>query len=135
MSEMRGNGTEQLKQLVDKWVTALLKGDANALSQMTADTFITIGPRGFLLGKEQWLEGFRTGDLRYESLTWDETSMWMYDEAAIVTGRDKQTVKYQGQPVETELRAQLVFVKQQGRWQLASQQYSPIAGPPNPPSR
>jgi ketosteroid isomerase-like protein len=51
MTQMRGNDAEQL---VEKWVAALRNGDVDSLRQMTTDTFITIGPLGFLLNKEQW---------------------------------------------------------------------------------
>ena len=69
MTQLQGNEPEQLKQLVGKWVAALLDGDVDLLTQMTADVFITIGPRGFVLSKEQWLEGIRLGTLEYQALT------------------------------------------------------------------
>ena len=53
-----------------------------------------------------------------------------YGESALVTGRDKQRVRYQGHPQAMDLRATLVFVRQHDEWRLAAAQFSPIAGPP-----
>ena len=93
---------------------------------MTAEEFVTISPRGFVLNKQQWLGSFQSGDLKYESLAWDEIFVANYGETAIVTGHDTHTVRYQDHPMDFELRGQLVLVKQQGDWKFASQQYSPI---------
>ena len=127
MAQTQTNATEQLRQLVDQWTAALVKGDEDTLRHMIADTFITIGPRGFVLDKEQWLAGFKPGNLTYESLDWSEVSVTTIGDTAFVIGRDQQKVKYQDNaPMEMDLRALLVFVRQQDRWRLASQQYSPI---------
>lgn len=84
------NETEQLNQMVEEWTAALLKGDTDALHQMTSETFITIGPRGFLLNKEQWLESFVPSNLTYESADWDEVSMRAFGDTALVSGHDQQ---------------------------------------------
>jgi uncharacterized protein (TIGR02246 family) len=119
-----------VEQLVSKWAAAQLAGDAGTLEQMITDDFTVIGPRGFILGKQEWLAGFITGDLKFESLDWSESKVRMFGDSAIVTGRDKQRVTYQGQPQAMDLRAMLVFVKQRDEWRLAAAQFSPIAGPP-----
>ena len=131
MSRMQGQEMAQVKEFMDRWVAAVLSGEVKTLDQMSAEDFVTIGPRGFVLNKQQWLGSFMSGDLKYESLKWDEVSIWNYGEAAIVTGRDRHTVKYQNRPMDFDLRGQLVLVKLQGDWKLASQQYSPIVNAPN----
>ena len=135
MSEMQTRDNPQVKQLVDRWVAALLGADVEQLREMTTDRFITIGPLGFVLNKEQWLGGFKSQELRYETLQWDEISVVTYDEAAIVIGRDRHSVTFQNQRTNFDLRGQLVLVKQQGDWKLASQQYSSISAPPNRPGQ
>jgi uncharacterized protein (TIGR02246 family) len=119
-----------VEQLVQTWVAAQLADDAGALEQMVTDDFTVIGPRGFILGKREWLAGYKSGDLKFESLDWSEAKVRTYGDSAIVTGRDKQRVSYQGQPQAMDLRATLVFVRQRDEWRLAAAQFSPIAGPP-----
>lgn len=56
--------------------------------------------------------------------------MRVYDEAAIVTGRQVQHAAYRGNTVQAQLRTSLVFVHQQGQWRLAHLQLSSIGEPP-----
>ncbi len=121
---------QDVQTLTENYMAAERQGDAASMDPLLAGDFIGIGPRGFMLAKDEWLHRFASGDLKYESLEWDEVKVRHYGEAALVTGRERQKLKYQGQPMESELRTTLVWVKQQGRWQLAGVQYSPILGRP-----
>ncbi|WP_369696646.1 nuclear transport factor 2 family protein [Aggregatilinea lenta] len=53
---------------MDRWTTAVLSGEMEKLDQMSIPGFVTIGPRGFVLNKQQWLGSFQSGDLEYDSL-------------------------------------------------------------------
>ncbi len=131
MSQIVGENTEQaLKKLSEDWITAELNGNIAALEKMLTDKFVGVGPRGFMLNKNEWIQRLRSGDLKYESLNWDEVTVRTYDTAAIVTGRETQKLEYQEQLMEGQLRTSLFFVKQQGQWRLAGVQFSPIAGRP-----
>ncbi len=131
MNQMVKEKTDQdVKQLAEDYMTAERQGDAALMERVLASDFVGIGPRGFMLTKDEWLHRFKSGELKYESLEWDEVEVHDYGEAALVTGRVKQKIKYQGQPMESELRTTLFWVKQQGRWQLGGLQFSPILGRP-----
>jgi ketosteroid isomerase-like protein len=126
----RSSTEQEVKKLVEDWARAESRGDAGFLDRTLADGFVGIGPRGFMLTKEQWVARHRSGDLKYQSFTLDEVQVRMYDGAAIVTARQKATAIYQGQPMPGEFRLMLTFVQQQGRWLLAGSQLSPIAAAP-----
>ena len=100
------------------------------MGRTLADGFVGIGPRGFMLTKEQWLARYASGDLRHESFTWDEVAVRRYAEAAVATGRQTQRGAYQGRDIAGQFRVMQVWVQQHGRWLLAGLQLSPIAGPP-----
>jgi hypothetical protein len=68
----------ELKRLVEDWASAELRGDAAYLGSTLADHFISIGTRGFMLTKDQWLERHETGSLRYESFGLDEVEVRPY---------------------------------------------------------
>ena len=124
------NETEELKKLVADWAAAEQRGDTDFLERALAYDFIGVGPRGFMLTKNQWLKRHESGKLRYQSIGWDEVQVRLYGEAAVVTGRQSAEGKYEDFDLRDQLRATLVFVKQQGDWLLAGLHLSPIAGPP-----
>ncbi len=127
---MVDNTQQDLRKLADDWAAAERRGDTAFMERTLADDFTAVGPRGFVLTKDQWLQRFTSGSLKYEYLEWDEVNVRPYGDAAIVTGRERQKVDYQGQGMESDLRTTLVWVKQDGQWKLANAQMSPILGRP-----
>ena len=123
--------TEEIKKRVEDWAATELRGDAASLESALADDFIGIGPRGFMLTKDQWLERHESGKLRYRCFRWDEVQVRLYGDAAAVTGRQSAEGEYEDFDLKDQFRGTLVFVEQQGRWLLAGLHLSPIAGPPS----
>ncbi len=128
---MNRQQTEQeIMSLADAWTAAELRGDTAFIEKTLADDFIGIGPLGFLLSKQQWLERIQSGELKYETLNLDEAQVRVYDGAAILIGCHVQHSAYQGHSIRAQLRTTLVFVHQQGTWKLASLHYCSIGQPP-----
>jgi ketosteroid isomerase-like protein len=124
----------QLQKLGEDWAAAELRGDTDFLERVLADDFIAVGPRGFMLTKEQWLSRHASGSLTYEAFEWDEARVRIHGGAAVMTGRETASGRYEDGDVRHEIREQfratLVFVEEQGRWLLLGLHLSPIAGPP-----
>jgi ketosteroid isomerase-like protein len=123
--------TNELRKVMEDWTAAELRGDIASLEGALAEDFVGIGPRGFMLTKDQWLERHKSGKLRYQSIGLDEVQVRLHGDAAVVTGRQSAKGKYEDFDLRDQFRATLVFVKQQERWLLASVHLSPIAGPPS----
>lgn len=121
---------QEVMHLADTWVTAEVHGDAAFLERTLADDFIGIGPLGFMLTKQEWLARHTSGDLQYETFNLDEVNVRVYHEAAVLTGRQVQQGSYRGNSIKAQLRTTLVFVQQQGQWQLASLHLSTIGQAP-----
>jgi len=122
---------QEVLRLADAWATAELRGDTAFLEARLTDDFIGIGPLGFMLTKQEWLARHRSGDLKYEAFNLDEVKVRVYNDAAVLTGRQVQNAAYRGNPIQGQFRTTLVFVQQQGQWQLASLQLSTIGQPPS----
>ena len=122
---------QEIMGLAKAWTAAELRGDTAFIEETLADSFIGIGPLGFLLSKQQWLERLQSGELRYEVLDLDEAWVRVYDGVAILIGRHIQHATYQGHSIKAQLRTTLVFVQQPSTWQLASLHYCSIGQPPN----
>ena len=119
---------EQLTALGQEWAAAEQRGDTDFLNRVLTDDFVGIGPRGFMLTKEQWLARYQSGDLRKDSFTWDDVRLRIYGDAAVATGRQTQQGAFQGHDIAGQFRVTQVFVRQGGRWLLAALHLSPIAG-------
>jgi uncharacterized protein (TIGR02246 family) len=127
--------TQRVMTLGEDWAAAELRGDTALLGEILADDFVGVGPRGFTLTRDQWLSRHEAGSLRYEAFGLDEVQVRLFEDAAIIVCQQSARGVYDdGENVRFELddqfRATLVFVKQDGRWQLAGLQLSPILGRP-----
>jgi ketosteroid isomerase-like protein len=122
---------QEIRRLADAWIDAELHGDVAFLEKTLADTFIGIGPLGFMLSKQEWLARHQSGDLKYDALQLDEIEVRVYNNTAILTGRQVQGTAYRGNSIKAQLRTTLVFIQEQGQWQLASLHLSTIGQPPS----
>jgi ketosteroid isomerase-like protein len=124
------NTEKELLQLANSWIDAEKRGDSQFLEDTLTDDFIGIGPLGFMLSKNEWIERHKSGDLKYESLDLKETNVRVYNDAAILIGRQEQKGAYKGNSMNAQFRISLVFVKHSGKWKIAGLQLSAIGQPP-----
>ncbi len=120
---------ETIEQLTQEWAGAELRGDADFLSRNLTDDFVGVGPFGFMLTKDQWVNRYASGDLHYDAFSLDEARVRVYGDTAVVVGRQSQAGNHQGRPLPPGGRATLIWVQEDGRWLLAGWHLSPIAAP------
>ncbi len=118
----------QVETMVAAWMDAETRGDVDALGAVLTDDFIGVGPRGFLLPREAWLERHRSGALRYSALAWDDLTVRAYGDTLVVIGRQDARSTYQGHDTSGQLRGKLIWMRQGEGWRLVGLQYSPVAG-------
>ena len=130
---MQGQSGQQ-ERLGEGWAAAELRGDTVTLGRILADDFVAVGPRGFMLSKEQWLSRHHSGNLTYEAFEWDEVTVRVHGDTAAMIGWETASAVYEDGEVRHEIqdqfRATLVFAEDQGRWLLFGLHLSPISGPP-----
>ena len=123
----------QLERLGEEWAAAELHGDTSTLGRLLAEDFVAVGPRGFALSKVQWLSRHDSGSLTYTVFEWDEVSVRVHGNAAVMVGRQTADAVYTDGEVRHEIqdhfRTTLIFVEEQGHWLLLGVHLSPIAGP------
>ncbi|HKF31054.1 MAG TPA: nuclear transport factor 2 family protein [Jatrophihabitantaceae bacterium] len=126
--------TTEILQLGHRWAEAEQRADVETLDALAVADFALVGPLGFVLDKQQWLDRYRTGDLTTSSLTWDEITVRGYGDAAVAIGRHTQRASYRGQPSDGQFRATHIAVRTGDQWQLAGIQLSPIGAFRPPPA-
>jgi ketosteroid isomerase-like protein len=126
--------TEDPQRLAEDWAAAELRGDTALLREMLADDFVGVGPRGFTLSKDEWLDRHESGRLTYGAFVLDEVGLRLYGETAVAVCRQDAEGVYEDEngryDIHEQFRVTLVFVRQQGGWRLAGLQLSPILGRP-----
>jgi ketosteroid isomerase-like protein len=127
----REHAGHEIMHLARDWTAAELRGDIAFLQMVLSDDFIGIGPLGFMLTKQEWLARHQSGDLKYQSLDLDEVTVRIYNEAAVLIGRQTQAATYRGSAITAQLRTTLVLVQNQEQWWLASLHFSSIGQPPS----
>ena len=116
---------DDIREIQDRFDRAELAGDREGLRELIADDFLSIGPRGFVLDKTQWID--RHGEFRYQALETSETDVRRYGDTAVVRDVQRNRATYRGQEVAVSTRVSQVWVRQDGRWQLVAIQFSPLA--------
>jgi hypothetical protein len=124
--------TNAVKELLDRFAEAQRLPDVDALSRVLTDDFKLVGPLGFVVPKEQWLEQFRSGALQIDSLEWDELDVrtHAYANFAIAIGRLTQTATFAQRRSDGQFRVTAMAIGHGLSWSLAGVHYSPIAVPP-----
>ena len=130
MIDQNARATDQVLELGRQRANAERAGDVDALARLLADDFLLVGPLGFMLDKTQYLGSRRSGDLRHESLVWDDVHVRGYGDAAVAVGAQTQRSTFQGRDAFGRFRVTQVAIRRGDRWILAGLHYSPIAQPP-----
>ena len=121
---------DAIEELETAWSQAEMRADTGTLEAISTSDFMLVGPLGFVLDKQQWLERYRSGDLATGSLSLEDPAIRVYGDAAVTIARHIQRASYKGQPVDGEFRTTHVAVRVDRRWVLAGIHLSPIGGPP-----
>ncbi len=119
-----------LNQFIDSYLAALTKNSADAVAPFLGGQYVRVGADGSTINREQALAAFRSGDLKYDSVTADERTWRMFGrEMAISTSRVTVKAKLKGQDISGIYRATTVLRKGDvDRWVLVSTHLSRLDG-------
>jgi hypothetical protein len=115
-----------LTQVIKDWELAERAGDADSLERLLASDFTAIGPRGFQLDKEQWVDRFRSGSYCNDAFEFGDVATRRYGDTAVVLGVQTNRGSYQGQATGMTCRCTQVYVADDGQWKLAAMQMSEV---------
>jgi ketosteroid isomerase-like protein len=117
--------TNDVLDLVRRWAAAEQRNDAGLLDGLLADGFVGVGPLGFVLTREQWLERFGNG-LENRRFTVEDPQVHEHGGAAVVVGVDAQETSFRGGDNSGRFRLTLVAVRPADRWLVASVHIGPL---------
>jgi hypothetical protein len=111
-----------------------LGGDPLTLDALVADRCQIIGPKGFLLGKAEWIEAHR-GDVYQQILLESvEHDVQMYGDTAVRWDLQRSECLFRGEPIAGLFRVLSAWRRGRGGWQLVAIQYTAVSPEAQPAS-
>ncbi|MFC0432892.1 nuclear transport factor 2 family protein [Kutzneria buriramensis] len=118
-----------VEELENRWAKAEVDADVATLDELSTADFTLVGPFGFVLDKQQWLDRYRTGDLVTSELDWRDRLVRELGDTALVIGVHAQQAAYKGTPADGQFRATHISVRTDHGWRFAGMHLSPIGLP------
>ena len=124
-------------EFLTAWNEAELAADTAKITEALAEDFTCIGPLGFTLSKQDWIN--RHGALHYDKLALEDISTRHYGDTVIAIATQTQQATFNGNPIPSTTRASIVVTKGGNDWKIANIHFSFVAGtegaPPIPGQR
>lgn len=127
-ANQKGNDEQAVRQLLNEASAALTRNDAAALDRIYADSYTLINEFGVLTTKAPRLAAIKSGELKFESVRFDEVNVRLYGNTAVATFRVTSKGQLKGQAIGGQFLATSTYVKMKGRWQLVAAQNTRITG-------
>lgn len=116
----KGGDEQAVRQTINDLTVALRNNDTTELDRIYGDNYTFVGDTGMIMTKAERIAAFKSGDLKYESISFEVVSIHLYGNTATavtrVTNKFAPGVKSLGGKFITSL----TFVKIKGRWQLVA---------------
>jgi len=123
------NDEQQILALHVAGDRALMSADLAVLAQIFADDYVQYNEAGKAFTKQDVLESFRSGAIRYPSIVSTGRQIRVFGDTAIVNGAESDEVESDGKRFSVRYVYLDVLRKQNGEWKLvASQLARPTAG-------
>jgi ketosteroid isomerase-like protein len=116
---------QQLRQMNDEWVKALVRGDGETLDRIMSDDFYFAYP---MEGddKSQFIGDVTSGVIRVEYLNRENTSVRIWGNTAVLSAHDSAKWFYQGRDFSGHYKVVHVYAQREGKWELVSVEACPV---------
>ena len=109
-----------IRELEAKWDAAAVKGDVTAYEQILADRFILTGTDARVQTKSEFLGALKSGHLKYLTSKGEDLKVFLYGDAAIVSGRWTGKFIENGKTFDSVERYTSSYARQNGQWRCTS---------------
>jgi ketosteroid isomerase-like protein len=122
-----GKSEKEVREMIEKYRTALLQRDVSALEKIWADDYVFVNASGDVVTKAQRLANVKSGATKLESINKEENiAVRVYQNSAVATSRVAIKGKYGGQSISGQYRSTHVWVKGPEGWQLVANQLTAL---------
>jgi ketosteroid isomerase-like protein len=116
---------QQLRQMNDEWVKALVRGDGDTLNRIMSDDFYFAYP---MEGddKSQFISDVTSGVIRVEYLNREKVMVRIWGNTAVLFANDTAKWFYQGRDFSGQYKIVHIYAQRDGKWELVSVQACPM---------
>jgi hypothetical protein len=111
----------------DARIKARTSGDIQTMSKIYADDYRLVTAEGDIRTKDDQLSELRSGQLQFRPVELLDRAVRIYDNTAIVQSHERSIIIRNGRDIGGDFRANRVYIKRDGRWQLVLTQATRIA--------
>ena len=112
---------------MQEYKQAVLDSDVDALARIWADDYTFINPQGALVTRAERLANFASGNTNVGVIDDErEITVHVHGNGAMVQNLSTLRGTFSGQPTATDLRGTFVWIRENGRWQLLTNQLTPV---------
>jgi uncharacterized protein (TIGR02246 family) len=126
-NENTENDEQQILALHEAGDKALMSADLSTLAQIFADDYVQYNEAGKAFTKQDVLNNFRTGAIRYPSIVSTSRKIRVFGDTAVVHGSESDEVEADGKRFSVRYVYLDVLRKKDGEWKLVASQ---LAKPP-----
>ena len=130
MSEPERNDTrieteQELRQMNEEWVKALVQADAVTLNRIMAEDFFFAYP---MEGDDRatFINDVVSGAVKVEHIARENVSVRIWGNTAVLTAKDSSKWFYNGRDFSGHYKIVNVYSQRDGQWHLVSVQACPI---------
>ena len=116
-----------VKKIEQELTDSILKSDPSAFEKYLSSDYLGIGPDGVRQNKSELMSDIKSGTLKLESSNLSDIKVQASNpDMAVVVYRTNDKGTYKGKDITGEYRWVDVFVKRDGKWQIALDQGTQI---------
>jgi uncharacterized protein (TIGR02246 family) len=120
--ENTGNDEQQILALHEAGDRALMSADLEVLAQIFADDYVQYNEAGKAFTKQDVLENFRSGAIRYPSIVSTGRKIRVFGDTAVVHGSESDEAEVNGKRFSVHYVYLDVLRKRDGEWKLVASQ-------------
>jgi ketosteroid isomerase-like protein len=115
-------GEQDIHRVEDQRYQAMIDEDWKAFGNMLADEFQYHQPSGKVSDKKTYIAYAGSGEIKIKKAERYDVKVHIYGDTATAMGSTRLEVEMKGERRKIDLRYLNIWVKRDGRWQLAARQ-------------
>lgn len=113
---------DEILKAEKSWAAAVVSRDYTALDRVMHDQLIYAHSTGAIETKSEYIDRLKSGAQRYDAIEHHTTTVKMHGDAAVAHSKVVMKGESGGRPFDNQLMMIHLWIKKDGRWQLAAHQ-------------